>query len=773
MFPRNPRAVLFLCVVLTCLGVYEGAAAQRTGALPVEDALRAIYLDPLSRLVFSPDDQLLAYVVRDNRRGTPFAGEEEMWRTGICTSGDDIWVVNTETGGIRNLTQGKGTNWLPTWSPDGRFLAFVSDRDGSGQARLWILDTVTNEMKKVSDVNVRICASVDERIEWTTDSRSVFLATVPMGLSADEYVEKVFAESQTAEEQKEHSTVHVYRSSAAVPGIQQRTKSPFLTLNLFSRDLAKIDVETGEATTVVQGQRIGTYRLSPDGSHIAYSNPKSYEKPGSQQILYDLATVTIATNQERVVASDIRLDFGGAAFSWSPNGTLLSYHTGGTEEHVYDCYIVSGEGGPPRNITHLQPLPQRERMKASVPLWDTAEKHVYFVRDGGLWQSSVSQGEASQSGRIPDRRITRTISQSSNLLWTADDGKSTVVEVHDDAGKQDGFYKIHLTNGESTKLLERGECYTCGLNDPFQVTHGGQKVAYVAEDGQHEPNLWIADAPFRNPRRLTHLNPQFEEYKLGAARLIDWLSDDGDRLHGALLLPSDYQKGKRYPLVVWVYGGAFLSNDLTRFGGANPGLLNMQLLATRGYAVLLPDSPRHEGTPMADLAKTVLPGVNKVIDMGVADPERLGVMGHSDGGYSTLALIVQTKRFKAAVEMDGMGDLVAVHSEMGKDGSAYGTGVQEAEMGGSPWQFRERYIENSPYFYFDRVETPLLIVHSAGDPVVASFLGDQTFVGLRRLGKEVEYAKYEDFGHLPGGGANELDLCNRFLAWFDKYLKPE
>jgi dipeptidyl aminopeptidase/acylaminoacyl peptidase len=258
--------------------------------------------------------------------------------------------------------------------------------------------------------------------------------------------------------------------------------------------------------------------------------------------------------------------------------------------------------------------------------------------------------------------------------------------------------------------------------------------------------------------------------------LIDWLSDDGERLHGALLLPSDYQEGKRYPLVVWVYAGELSSNSLDRFGLVPLRPVNGQLLATRGYAVLLPDSPQHEGTAMADLEKTVLSGVNKVIEMGIADPERLGVMGHSNGGYSTLALIVQTMRFKAAVEMDGTANLVDLYAEMGKDGTAYGTGMLEHgqdAMGGTPWQFRERYIENSPIFYLDRVETPLLIVQATGDPVVATFHGDQIFVALQRLGKEVEYATYEDEGHFPASYGNRLDLLNRMLAWFNKYLKAE
>src|SRR6202030_2093517 len=121
---------------------------------------------------------------------------------------------------------------------------------------------------------------------------------------------------------------------------------------------------------------------------------------------------------------------------------------------------------------------------------------------------------------------------------------------------------------------------------------------------------------------------------------------------------------KRYPLIVWIYGGATLSDRLDRFGLAGPGPLNLQLLATRGYAVLMPDAPQHLGTPMLDLAKSILPGVNKCIELGIADPSRLGVMGHSYGGYSTLALLVQTKRFRAAVEADGFGDLTGFYGEM-------------------------------------------------------------------------------------------------------------
>lgn len=262
---------------------------------------------------------------------------------------------------------------------------------------------------------------------------------------------------------------------------------------------------------------------------------------------------------------------------------------------------------------------------------------------------------------------------------------------------------------------------------------------------------------------------------MGATRLVEWRSVDGDVLHGALLLPSDYEEGNKYPLIVWVYGGARGSNSVNHFGLAYGAAFNLQSLATRGYAVLFPDAPQHLGTPMIDLAKTILPGIDKVIEMGIADPDRLGVMGHSYGGYSALSLIVLTNRFKAAVIADGAGDLIGQYGQMNRDGSAFGTSITEKGqglIGGTPWEFRDRYIENSPIFFLDRVNTALLIVNGGEDTAVAPFLGDEVFVGLRRLGKEVEYAKYSGEGHSPvyWSYLNQLDVCTRVISWLNEHL---
>jgi dipeptidyl aminopeptidase/acylaminoacyl peptidase len=744
--------------------------------LSVRDALRTIEFGELTAVQLSPDGQLLAYTVKNNERSRTV--DRKGWaQSGVrdVFTGTDIYVLQVQTDAVRILTRGRADNFLPEWSPDGRYLAFLSDRGANRQLRLWVWDRSRNELRKVSNLAVRQFG----QFEWLPDSRTVIVPVLPGNMSLQDYVARFTAGSkdQTASSDTKFpgSTVVVYQSDLiSRAGERPASNSAPWNLDRYLRNLVSINVVSGKTSTIVHGKRIATFFVSPDGSQIAYSAPNRFESPGSQQILFDLFTQTIPNGTPRLVAPDIRLPYDGSTFSWSPDGKHLAYRTGGPREKVRDCYIVDADGANLRNVTMLSPLSPHQ---STVPLWDRGGKHLYFIRKGTLWEAAVLGREAFELARVPGREIIDLIPGSDNLLWTP--GRDfTVVVTHDPIGKQDGFYKVDLSSGKTVKLLEKGQCYTCFNSDhQFAVGRDGRAVVFFAEDAEHENDVWISTSDFNNPRRLTNLNPEFDQYTLGAARVVDWLDGDGQELHGALLLPAGYQPGQRYPLIVWVYGGSIESNHFDHFGLEGPGPFNMQLFATRGYAVLAPDAPQEVGTPMTDLVKTVLPGVNRVIDMGVADGNRLGLIGHSNGGYSTLGLIVQTNRFKAALEADGMADLIAHYGEMDRAGAAFGTSNLEHgqdALGGTPWTVRDRYIENSPIFYLNRVETPLMVVQGSKDTAVAPFLGDEVFVSLRRLGKQVEYAKYEGEEHSPvyWSYANQVDFCTRMIAWFNRYLKP-
>lgn len=161
--------------------------------------------------------------------------------------------------------------------------------------------------------------------------------------------------------------------------------------------------------------------------------------------------------------------------------------------------------------------------------------------------------------------------------------------------------------------------------------------------------------------------------------------------------------------------------------------------------------------------------------MGIADPHRLGICGHSYGGYSTLSLIVQTHRFKAAVVLAGFSNLITLYSDLSPDGSSMWTGWAESDqgaMGGMPWQYRKRYIENSPFFYLDRVQTPVLLEYGFSDIGGITENMRDTFIALRRLGKTATLVGYADEGHVLQKPSNQIDFTNRMLDWFGKYLKP-
>ncbi len=135
--------------------------------------------------------------------------------------------------------------------------------------------------------------------------------------------------------------------------------------------------------------------------------------------------------------------------------------------------------------------------------------------------------------------------------------------------------------------------------------------------------------------------------------------------------------------------------------------------------------------------------------------------------------VVQTNRFKAAVAADGWGDNTAYYGIMDHDGSGYEYAQAEVQLGGAPWEYPMRYVQNSPIYYLDREQTPLLLVHGGADESHPSFLADEIFLALRRLGKPVEYARYEGEPHTPSDWSysNQLDLAGRVIAWFDRYLK--
>ena len=771
---RVVAGLLIIALQIVFAGAQEKGTFDRP--LSIEESLSALSFAFRTPIDLSPDGKWIAYTLQDPRKGRSVSEEERhryFTETGAPGGqvGCDVWVTNVTTRESRNLTQGKGNSWGPAWSPDGTNLAFYSDR--SGQARLWIWDVAADRLSQVGDVIVRPRDGFD-LIRWTRDGRKILTKILAEGQILKSANEAINASQSAPDQEKRQpgSTVTIYRSTVASktgPAVAEDTSiSADPRTKALRGDLALIDVKTQKLERLAQGYNPLWYGVSPDGQSIAFTTNKGQLGNNVYRTVFDLVVIPKG-GSARVVAANIMQTGPWFNVSWSPDGKWLSYFVIGEG----GCYLAPAMGGPVRRLTGLPPV----RVFLRPPLWDTASENVYVQTGKGLWRVSVASGEATEVVSIPDRRIVALAGRrDDSQIRLTGDGTSIIVSTLDEETKRNGFYRVDLKTGGYTRLIEEDKSYGADLEFNMDLSDDGKTLIYTAEDGGHPRNFWTVNADFQQPRQISDINPQFNPYSMGKARIIEWRGLSGQKLRGVLVLPAGYVEGRRYPLLVRVYGDWIQSDVLNTFGFTPFSTFeNLQLFATRGYALLLPDAPLNPGTPMKDLADTVLPGVNKAIELGVADADRLGVMGQSFGGYGTLSLLVQTPRFKAAVMRFGLGSLIGIYGEMRKDGSAYAIGVLETgiRMRGTPWDYRERYIENSPIFYLDRVQTPLFIVHGTEDSTVAPFLADEVFVGLRRLGKEAVYAKYAGEGHGLRSSANQLDYWYRVIEWFDKHLQTQ
>jgi dipeptidyl aminopeptidase/acylaminoacyl peptidase len=766
------KAPIYALAILVFHIVSFAQAQRQLAPLPVGDVIRLSSFPFSIPVDMSPDGQWVAYTLQNpgKRETSKDPRYSAVSRTGVWTSliGSDVWITSTQTGESRNLTEGKGTSWGPVWSPDGRRLVFYSDR--SGLQHVWLWEKSSGKLSQVSDAI--ISTSPISLLQWTTDGKKIIAKVLPEGMSVEDLVNLLPSETNNkiSEATNAQVTVTVRRSEKPKKNdtlSQQIEKTSVAGTNVNLGDVALIDIASGDVRRLARRAITMWFGLSPNGEYVAFDSLRGLAT-NSQQFLYDLHAVSIETGEKRTLASDIQ-SANGLHASWSPNGRWVAYTTAGGQAKG-DCFLASIAGDAPRNMTPRAHPNLGSALRA--PLWDPAGQFIYLMTADALWRISPADGTAAEIARVPERKLLEVVApHGGGRYWSPDGGHSLVLVTRDDETKRVGFYKVDTTSGASTRLIEEDKSHGQAPIYYTDVSSDGKQVVYMSQDAGHCPDLWVAGSDFQGARRFTNTNPELDSYVMGKSRLIEWHGIENRKTKGALILPADYQTGKTYPLVVIVYAGNFPSNQVNDF---EFGLISPQLLATRGYAVLLPDIPTRVGTTMQDIAADVLPGIDKAIEIGVADPDRLGVMGHSFGGYTTMALVVQTTRFKAAVDSAGFDFLMDAYSKNEGGGGNIGWVEQgQTGMGGSVWQYRDRYIENSPFFFYDKVQTPVLILHGDADVTTPSFSTQRTFESLRRLGKEVVYATYAGENHSPlyWGDANRLDYYNRVLSWFDEHLK--
>jgi dipeptidyl aminopeptidase/acylaminoacyl peptidase len=288
------------------------------------------------------------------------------------------------------------------------------------------------------------------------------------------------------------------------------------------------------------------------------------------------------------------------------------------------------------------------------------------------------------------------------------------------------------------------------------------------------PDYWVFNANFTPGYRITDVNPQIKDFAWSSGtRLINYVSAKGDKLQGALYLPANYEPGKKYPMIVTIYEkrsqgkNSFVSPTDTR--APDP-----TLYTNRGYVVFDPDIVYKINDPGMSAVWCVVPAVKAAIATGIVDPKRVGLWGHSWGGYQTAFLVTQTDIFSAAIAGAPLTNMVSMYASVYWNSGGSDAAIFESSQGRFKGNFIDNYdayIRNSPVFHADKVRTPLMILQNDKDGAVDFNQGVTYFNTLRQLGKEVVFLEYVGENHGLAKPANQRDYAVRMGEFFDHYLK--
>jgi dipeptidyl aminopeptidase/acylaminoacyl peptidase len=639
------------------------------------------------------------------------------------------------------------------WSRDGRRLAILLAQeagkpDGFPTTSLYLWDA---ERKALTQVRPSQPIAVNSNLAWTPDGTSLIVALRSPELDRE--------------------ARGTFKALTDGPIIAHKSSEPFLEWDLLNRSartrtVAALDPATGAVRTVVPQGRISSYQVARDGSFMTImedvTSKTDYDTIGGTDNVLKMVDIKSGQSKLLVPAKDLK----GLSLRWSDDGRMFAYAKKG------EVFIQGLDGAPARNLTP-RPKPDPDAVKEETAPRDPKKEPeenfspVSFSRDGSKLLVTSRKGwyvlsiaDASRKLIVPMDEDEEKNPRMSAVDW-APDGRSIYATWSARDRWERGVVSIDAEAGTVTPLVRDGRIY----GNVRMVRDGSGFVATVT-DGDRPGDLYVADSKMTGMKRVSDLNPWLGAKALPRSELVSYRDVDGKELYGVLRYPVGYEKGRKYPTVFELYE-TFFDNG---FNG------RAAFLANHGYAVFHPSVNLVVGRPGEAWVKGVTSAANRLIEMGIADAERLGVHGTSYGGYATALLITQTDRFKAAINISGKVNMVSFYTDSPRLGvrNTHAPEKSQDRVGGTLWEFPERYLEHSAVMRADRIKTPLLNITGDQDPNVPASQSREMYYAMRRLGKEVEWVRYVNGGHRPPNSPEEsVDFEQRILAWYDKYLKAE
>lgn len=627
----------------------------------------------------SPDGSRVAFVVRH-----PVLDDDR------SEYREQIWLARADASDLRQLTWREQSSTRPAFAPDGRTLAFLSERPGAGEdsddgprTQIWVIRVDGGEAREVSDAATGVTA-----FAWSpAGDRIAYLSTE--------------AESEAKKQAK--------KEKSWVETVDRDQELSRLWVASFDAGAAKL----GEARQLgaEEGIHVTDLDWSPDGERIAIAH---HPDPSldTRTLAGDLSVVDVGSGGRTPL---VTWEGNDVEPRFSPDGGRIAFTShGGSEQRVGlgDVFVVDAAGGEPVALAHT-----------------------------------------------PDRN-------ASIVGWTSS-GELLVSEAWH---TERGLYRLPA-DGSAPRRVDAGRV----VSQP-SLASAGDVLAFVLEDASTPEDVFVARLGEFAPRRLSDLHADVELPLPGRTERLSWRSADGTGIEGLLTYPVGYAGGP-VPLVLNIHGGPAGVFSET-FTGA-PAIYMIQTFAQRGYAVLRPNPRGSRGygrdfryANVRDWCRgdyeDVMSGVDAVVERGVADPERLFVMGWSYGGYMTSCVVSRTARFRAASMGAGLPNLVSmVHT-------TDIPGYLVAHMGGRElWEDYEVYMRHSPLFALEAIVTPTQILHGERDLRVPFTQGQELYVALKRKGVEAEMAVYPRTPHGPREPRLLMDVTPRILAWFERFLPAE
>jgi len=530
-------------------------------------------------------------------------------------------------------------------------------------------------------------------------------------------------------------------------------------------------VDSGDFVQLAD-EEVPDVRLSDDGSvAFAQTNVAHTKEISYYGTFNDVYVIDPMTGNRTLAAEKI---FRGA--SMSPGGRYITWF--GMDD--YDWYVYDVAEGTTRNLTEtLDVAFDREDWDTpqaagsyGIAGWLPGDEGVLIYDRYDIWLLRPDGSEA--------RMITDGHGRAYDLAFryvrldpdqnTIDPDAEMLLATSNEETMATGFYWDKVNGSEYPReafMVDKA------ISRPTKAKDA-EIVMFTQSAFDEYPDLWVSGMDFVG-KRVSHLGAQMDPFLWGEAELRDFRNSDGVPLKGILIKPDNFDPDKTYPLMVYIY--ETLHQGLNNFRHPSPGTsVNTSYYVSNDYVMWMPDIEYGTGYPGKDALKCVLPGINMLIGEGYIDAERIGIQGHSWGGYQISYMVTQTNVFAAAEAGAPVSNMTSAYG-----GIRWQSGMvrqfqyeqTQSRLGASLWEVPLRYVENSPIFWADKIETPLLILHNDEDGAVPWYQGIELIMAMRRLEKRAWMFNYNGEAHGLRQRVNQKDYTVRMQEFFDHYLKDE